>query len=189
MCRSPHCGSSPSRALNDPWCAFAFFGRDDRVEEDREGGFGARRASRPRRRGDRLPSCPRCRPCPAVKPVAPASSPIMMRRACSTSSSGTSGWPLGMRYLSTAAVMPCCGEPLGHVVAFVIDAQLHVTAAGADHDGLPRGFLRGRPGRCRARPAKRRQSGSARVPVRAWRCRCRGAPSCCPRFSASRACP
>ena len=42
---------------------------------------------------------------PAVNPVAPASSPIMMRSACSTSSSGTSGWPLGMRYLSTAAVM------------------------------------------------------------------------------------
>ena len=36
----------------------------------------------------------------------PASSPAMMRRACTASSSGTSGWWLGIRYFSTAPVMP-----------------------------------------------------------------------------------
>lgn len=32
------------------------------------------------------------------------------------------------------------GEPLGHVVTFVVDAQFHVAPARADHDGLPVAF-------------------------------------------------
>ena len=34
------------------------------------------------------------------------------------------------------------GEPLRHLVAFVVDGQPSVAASGADHDGLPGGFRR-----------------------------------------------
>ena len=40
------------------------------------------------------------------EPMFWGTSPAMMRRACTASSSGTSGWWLGIRYFSTAPVMP-----------------------------------------------------------------------------------
>ena len=129
------------QGVERPLVRLAFFGRDDRVEEDREGGFGA---GERRSRGGEVTACRTAHDADLVRREARGSRfeshhdakgllDVLQRHF---------GVAVGHAVFEHGGRDAVFGEPLGHFIAFVVYAQLHVTAAGADYDGLSRGLLR-----------------------------------------------
>ena len=121
--------------------AFAPYGRDDRVEKDRE--------IRPDAADRRSHRCEVASGRESGDADLGAGEAFGSRHVAAQDAQGLFG--IFQRHLGVVvghAVFQHCagdavrGEPLRHFIAFVVDGQQSVAASGADHDGLTGGFRR-----------------------------------------------